>query len=236
MKAWACRVLARMSVAISVRDLEFRYAGGPFCLRVDSLRIDAGSRVGLVGPSGSGKTTLLQLVSGIELPQQGCIEVGDLTVTDLTDAERRRFRIQRVGSVFQEFELLEYLDVLDNILLPYRIHGALELDDEVRGRAIALAESTGIGDLLHRGVRRLSQGERQRVAICRALLPEPDLLLADEPTGNLDPKSKDVVFDLLLQHASTEGATLIAATHDHGLLGRFDRVVDLASLVAGEPA
>ena len=221
-----------MSVAVSIRDLEFRYADGPFCLRVDSLQIEAGARVGLVGPSGSGKTTLLQLVSGIELPQRGRIDVGELSVTSLTDAERRRFRIRRVGSVFQEFELLDYLDVLDNILLPYRIHGALQLDDGVRDRAIALAESTGIGDLRNRGVRRLSQGERQRVAICRALLPQPELLLADEPTGNLDPKSKDVVFDLLLQHASREGATLIAATHDHGLLDRFERVVDLASFVA----
>jgi len=221
-----------MSVAVSIRDLEFRYAGGPFCLRVDSLRIDPGARVALVGPSGSGKTTLLQLISGIELPQRGRIDVGELSVTALTDAERRRFRILRVGSVFQEFELLDYLDVLDNILLPYRIHGALVLDDDVRNRAIALAESTGIGGLLRRGVRRLSQGERQRVAICRAVLPRPELLLADEPTGNLDPKSKDVVFDLLLQHASSEGATLIAATHDHGLLDRFDRVVDLASVVA----
>jgi putative ABC transport system ATP-binding protein len=214
------------AAAVELRDLDFRYGEGGFRLRIPELRVERGARVAVIGPSGSGKTTLLHLVAGIAAPRAGRVVTDGVEVTGLDDAARRAFRIRRIGLVFQEFELLEYLNVLDNILLPYRIHPALRLDPAVRERARALARSVGIGDKLGRFAERLSQGERQRVAVCRALLAEPPLLLADEPTGNLDPANKDRVLDILLDHARQSGATLLTVTHDRDLLERFDRVID----------
>jgi ABC-type lipoprotein export system ATPase subunit len=128
--------------------------------------------------------------------------------------------------VFQEFELLDHLTVLDNILLVYRISPALKIDGGVRERAAQLANNVGMGDKLRRFVRRLSQGERQRVAVCRALLTEPPLLLCDEPTGNLDPANKGHVLDILVDYVQSTNATMVAVTHDHEILARFDSVVD----------
>ena len=144
----------------------------------------------------------------------------------MSDEQRRRFRVSTIGLVFQEFELLEYLTVLDNILLPYRIHPALTLDAGVRERAAALADRVGIADKLSRHPRRLSQGERQRVAVCRAVLTDPPLLLTDEPTGNLDPVNRERVLDILFDYVQESGTTLVSVTHDREILGRFGRVVD----------
>jgi putative ABC transport system ATP-binding protein len=142
-----------------------------------------------------------------------------------------------VGLVFQEFELLEYLTVLDNILLPYRINPAMKLDAAVRARAKELAREVDIADKLDRYSTKLSQGEKQRVAVCRALLSEPTLLLADEPTGNLDPNNKGRVLDILFEYAERTGATLVTVTHDHDLIGRFGRVIDFRDFYsAGAPA
>jgi ABC-type lipoprotein export system ATPase subunit len=182
---------------IELENLEFRYGEGDFRLRIRELTVDRGSKVAVVGPSGSGKTTFLHLVAGISLPRAGRVTTGGIELTALDDAARRAFRIRHIGLVFQEFELLEYLNVLDNILLPYRIDPVLRLDLEVRERAVRLAERVGIADKLGRFAHRLSQGEKQRVAVCRALLVEPELLLADEPTGNLDPANKGRVLDIL---------------------------------------
>jgi ABC-type lipoprotein export system ATPase subunit len=151
-------------------------------------------------------------------------------VTSLDDSGRRDFRVRNIGLVFQEFELLEYLNVFDNILLPYRISAGLRLHRGVRERAVELARQMGIADKLARFANLLSHGEKQRVAVCRALLAEPDLLLADEPTGNLDPGNKGRVLDLLCDYTDSSGATLVAVTHDHDLLGRFGRVIDFNEL------
>jgi putative ABC transport system ATP-binding protein len=156
-------------------------------------------------------------------------------VHQLTDAERRDFRITSIGFVFQDFELLDYLSVLDNILHPYRITGALVLDQTVRARAKTLAENMGIGDKLARFPDELSQGEKQRAAICRALLPQPTVILADEATGNLDPDNKKVILDLLFDSVNNHDATLLAVTHDHELLSRFDRVIDFQNFRQGAP-
>ena len=213
---------------IDLHDVEFRYASGNFRLTVPRFEVEPGEVAAVIGPSGSGKTTLLHLVAGIVLPQSGRVVVGEREVSALGDAERRAFRIAHMGLVFQEFELLEYLSVLDNALLPYRITTALQLDRDVAARARDLAGDVGIGDKLGRPVRRLSHGEKQRVAICRALVPDPSILLADEPTGNLDPTTKERVIDLLLAHARKHDTTVLTVTHDHGLLDRFDRVVDVS--------
>jgi ABC-type lipoprotein export system ATPase subunit len=159
-------------------------------------------------------------------PFRGIVRVQKRQVSELGDRERRNFRITTVGFVFQDFELLDYLDVLDNILHPYRITGALKLDKSVKRRAALLAEEMGIGDKLKRMADDLSHGEKQRAAICRALLPQPELILADEATGNLDPDNKNRIMDLLFRSIEAHEATLLAVTHDHELLNRFDRVID----------
>lgn len=223
---------------IRVTDLEFHYGEGEFRLRVPDLEIERATTAAFIGPSGSGKTTLLNLIAGIILPQNGLIVTNAARVTDLSDGERRDFRIANIGLVFQEFELLEYLTVLDNILLPYRINPSLRLDKPVRRRAVELAERMGIADKLERHPGKLSQGERQRVAVCRAVLPQPTLLLTDEPTGNLDPGNKGRVLDIILDYAEESGATLLTVTHDHDLLDRFQRVIDIKQFGAfgDEPA
>ena len=213
---------------ITIDSLAFGYPNSRFHLAIPELRVALGEKLAVIGPSGSGKTTLLNLVSGILMPEHGTVRVADTEVSALSDARRRAFRIRTIGFVFQDFELLDYLNVLDNILHPYRITSALRLDQAVRERAETLAERMGIGDKLSRRANELSQGERQRVAICRALLPGPGLLLADEATGNLDPLNKGRILDLLFDSVDAHGASLLAVTHDHELLPRFDRVVDFA--------
>ena len=217
---------------IRLNDIVFRYSGAEFELRIPELAIGAAETVAIAGPSGSGKTTLLNLIAGIAAPASGTIRIADTEIASLGEAERREFRIRGIGLVFQEFELLEYLDVLDNILLPFRIAAGLEVTNEVRGRATSLASEVGIGDKLKRHPSHLSHGERQRVAVCRALLAEPDLLLADEPTGNLDPVNRDRVLDILFDYVSRRSATLVTVTHDHELFDRFDRVIDIRDLNA----
>jgi ABC-type lipoprotein export system ATPase subunit len=211
---------------IRINGLTFQYPGADFHLQVPAFQVQAGEKVAVIGPSGSGKTTLLNLLAGILVPDSGTIQVNEHNVSGLTDAGRRNFRVSNIGFVFQEFELIDYLNVLDNILHPYRITRSLKLTPEVRAHAVSLAESMEIGAKLNRAINRLSQGEKQRVAICRALLPAPGLILADEATGNLDPRNKGQILDLLFRSVADRGATLLAVTHDHELLPRFDRVID----------
>jgi ABC-type lipoprotein export system ATPase subunit len=217
---------------IGITDLQFDYGEGDFALRIPELRVERGERVALIGPSGSGKTTLLDLIAGIATPQRGRVVTKGLEVTALDDARRREFRIRNIGLVFQEFELLEHLSVLDNVLLPYRINPSMRLEPRVRERAVELAARVGVADKLGRFARRLSQGEKQRAAVCRALIAEPELLLADEPTGNLDPANKGRVLDILFDYAEERGATLLTVTHDRDLLGRFGRVIDFKAFHA----
>ena len=211
---------------IDIDAHEFHYPQGEFRLSIPRMTVEQGEKVAVIGPSGSGKTTLLNLIAGIQLPQQGTIRVGEHAVSASSDAKRRDFRITNIGFVFQDFELLDYLNVIDNILHPYRITDALTLTREVQQRAIELADGLGIGDMLKRFSGELSQGEKQRAAICRALLTQPRLLLADEATGNLDPRNKGKILDLLFENVESSNATLLAVTHDHELLPHFDRIID----------
>lgn len=214
---------------ISIRDLDFTHPDGGFSLRIPAFDVARGEKVAVVGPSGTGKTTLLNLLAGILLPRSGSVTVAGATVSGLSDTDRRAFRISTIGFVFQNFELVEYLSARENILYPFRITDRLTLDRAARDRAEALARAVGLSDKLHRKPHALSQGEKQRVAICRALVGRPQLLLADEATGNLDPDNKTLILDLLFEQAEAAGATLLAVTHDHDLLPRFDRVVDFAA-------
>lgn len=212
---------------ISIENAQFRYPGSDFCLHVPRLEIAAGRSVAVVGPSGSGKTTLLNLAAGILTPNEGSVTIAEVELSKRSEPQRREFRVAKIGMVFQEFELLEHLSVIDNILLPCRITPILQQDSVTRERAAALAGEVGIGDKLRRYPRKLSQGERQRVAICRAMLLQPPLLLCDEPTGNLDPVNKEHVLDILLDYVRRTDATLLAVTHDHGVLDRFDETFDV---------
>jgi len=215
---------------ISIKHLEFRYPRGGFRLRLAALDIAERERVAVVGASGSGKTTLLELIAGIRRPGAGVIEVAGQDLAVLTDRQRRGFRVRRVGLIFQAFELLDYLNVRDNIMLPYRISPDLEATDDTDPRLEQMTRDMGIIERLERFPHELSQGERQRVAICRALITAPDLILADEPTGNLDPDNKQRVLKLLLDQVERHAATLVMVTHDHDLLAPFDRVLDMRAL------
>ena len=215
---------------IAVENLVFQYPRSTFTLRVPELSVADGEKVALAGPSGSGKTTLLHLLAGILVPDQGKIVIGETQPPRLGDAGRRAFRIGKLGLVFQDFQLLEYLDVFENILLPYRINPALRLTAAVRERALQLARETGIDHRLNHRPGRLSQGEKQRAALCRALLTQPLCLLADEPTGSLDPAAKTRVLEVIFSQCTRARAALLMVTHDTGLLGRFDRAIHLAEV------
>ncbi len=214
---------------IEIRDLDFAYPGGGFRLTVPELVLESGERTAIVGPSGTGKTTLLNLIAGLVTPDRGTIRLDGEDIAGLGDGARRAFRARRIGFVFQDFALLDYLTARDNILYPFRIGAGLNVDASARDRADALARACGIGDKLARHPAQLSQGEQQRVALCRALVTEPQLVLADEATGNLDPSNKTAILDLMFDRAADQGATLLAVTHDHDLLPRFDRVIDFAT-------
>lgn len=216
---------------IEVSGLEFEFATGDFRLDIDELVVPDGGQVAVIGPSGTGKTTLLNLVAGILTPSRGSVSVNQVNVGELSDSTRRNFRVANIGLVFQEFELVEYLTVLDNILLPFRINSSLRLTDDTTKRARTLADRLEVADKLRRYPHQLSQGERQRVAICRALVVNAKTVLADEPTGNLDPVNKNRVVDLLLDYAAEHKVTLLAVTHDHGLLDRFQRVIDFDDFI-----
>ena len=154
---------------ISLQEVYFRYSFGDFTMSVDQLHVDRSEKVGVVGPSGSGKTTLLNLIAGILLPEKGQVNVSNIAINTMTDKSRRDYRIKNIGFIFQDFGLLDYLNIQDNILHPYRITGVLSLTVEVREKAVELARQMGIAEKLLRHPSDLSQGERQRAAICRLL-------------------------------------------------------------------
>jgi putative ABC transport system ATP-binding protein len=217
-------------VMIEVNNVAFCYKVGGFRIDIPKLEVQTGEKVAVIGPSGGGKTTLLHLLAGVLTPSAGRITVDGVEVSALGHEDRQDYRALRMGMVFQEFELLAYLDVIDNVLLPYRISPVHTLDDEARERAKALVQEVGLNGKQRRYPHHLSQGERQRIAVCRALVTRPAILLGDEPTGNLDPENRDRIMATLWRYAEETEAPLVAVTHDHELLGRFDRTVDVGEL------
>ncbi len=217
---------------IDISNLAFRYHGrgseasSSFGMRVEAFAVPRGASAALVGPSGSGKTTLLRLIAGTLRADSGSINVNDHTITVFSDGELGRFRIRNVGQVFQAFELLSYLTVTENVMLPWYISGDGRKAD-VRRRAADLLRGVGLASKLRARPGELSHGEQQRVAVCRAMLNNPALLLADEPTGNLDQENKQNVVDLLVEQARSNDSTLLMVTHDESLLGKFDSVLDM---------
>jgi putative ABC transport system ATP-binding protein len=218
---------------IRCQQLRFAYAGDAFELRIEAFAVAAGEAVALVGPSGCGKTTLMNLISALLVPASGSVVVGGVEVSRFPLAARQQFRLGTIGLVPQNFELLDYLTIRENILLPFRLGAGAGVDERARSRCEELAGKAGIASHLERYPEQLSQGERQRAALCRGLVTAAPLILADEPTGNLDPENQDRIVSLLLEEARGIGATVVMITHDPVLLPRFDRVVDVLALRKG---
>ena len=215
---------------LQIEDLKFWYTGKEFQLEISNLKINKGSKVAIFGKSGSGKTTLAHLISGILKPQSGLIRFMGQNISNLSDGERRAYRIKNIGFIFQEFELIEYLSVLDNLILPYKLNKSLSLNEETINRAKAIAGRIEIENKLHKYPNQLSGGERQRLATARALITSPALVIADEPTGNLDTQTANKVLNEIINQSSKSNSTLLMITHDPRLLESFDQVIDLNKL------
>lgn len=213
---------------ITVSNIEFDYGRNGFQLMIDELTFSDGEKVAIIGASGSGKSTLLQLLSGILVPTSGTITIDNHPINQLSDAERRAFRLKNIGAVFQNFELIEYLNGYNNVLNTFRLNPILKLNTKDINHADFLIEKMGLSDKKSRYPSQLSQGEQQRFAICRALVTNPKYIFADEPTGNLDPANKDVILNLLFESVAISKSTLLTVTHDRNLLERFDRVIDFS--------
>ncbi|HXE28091.1 MAG TPA: ABC transporter ATP-binding protein [Stellaceae bacterium] len=199
-------------------------AAGPVnVLRGISATIESGTTIGLVGPSGSGKSTLMMVLGGLERVTSGKVEIAGTDLNALSEDALARFRRDRIGIVFQSFHLVPTMSALENVAVP------LELAGRADAFAVAAAglEAVGLKDRLHHYPSQLSGGEQQRVAIARAFAPQPSLLLADEPTGNLDGETGKQVIDLLFALHAERGTTLLLITHDPALAERCDRIIHL---------
>ena len=215
------------NLILQIRDLHFQYPASDFKIEISDIKITQGSKIAISGKSGSGKTTLIHLISGILKPQSGKILFYDESITDMNDKEIRKHRISNIGFIFQEFELLEYLNVMDNLILPYKINKSLVLDAEIEDKAKEIANRIGIGNKLDQHPKQLSGGERQRLAIARALITSPPLIIADEPTGNLDEKTSNIVMDEITDQVSYTNSTLIMISHNNELISSFDEIIDI---------
>lgn len=219
--------------AVELQDVRFRYRGGRDVLDIPELRVMRGERLFLHGPSGSGKTTLLGLLAGVLVPSAGRLEVLGEPLGALRGAARDRFRAAHVGYVFQMFNLIPYLSVRDNILLPIRLSGARRArlaGADPRAEVARLAEVLELQGLLGEPVTALSVGQQQRVAVARALIGAPELIVCDEPTSALDADRRDRFLSLLFASCAESQATLVFVSHDLGLAPKFGRTVSLPQI------
>lgn len=187
------------------------------------LQVAAGESVAILGASGCGKSTLLGLLAGLDVPTEGAVWVGDVNLSDLDEDARAAVRGKTLGFVFQAFHLLSGLTALENVMLPLELTGG----KQARNRALKALDQVGLGPRVDHYPRQLSGGEQQRVAIARAFVVEPRLLLADEPTGNLDRETGERIQDLLFQLNAQHGTTLVLVTHDVELARRCGRTLKL---------
>ncbi len=215
-------------VLIRARGLSREYhAGKQAVAALAGVDLDAqrGEFVALVGPSGSGKSTLLNLLGGLDRPTNGTICINDLELSRAKEAQLVRFRREQIGFIFQSFNLLPMRSAVENVETPLVLAGAKS--KERRQRALELLDSVGLGPRAHHKPNELSGGEMQRVAVARALANRPLLLLADEPTGNLDTKTGQGILDLLREAVSSQGVTMMLVTHDLRVASYADRVVHM---------
>ncbi len=225
-----------MQAACRFADVHFAWPGQPDCLVIGNAAVNLKKQVFLHGPSGCGKSTLLALLGGILLPKSGTLEVLGTNPALLSGRERDRFRVDRIGFIFQQFNLIPYLDVLGNVLLPCRFSPrraarAVERDGSAEDSARSILATMGMaGDVLRRPAGRLSVGQQQRVAAARALIGQPELIIADEPTSALDADRQQDFLDLLQAECRAAGSTLIFVSHDQRLAARFDERISLPEI------
>ena len=222
---------------VRISDMTMQFSSGGRTLTVldgINLTIPPKQFVAIVGPSGSGKSTLLGLIAGLDRPTSGSIRIGDRTISDLGEDDLARFRSEKIGIVFQSFHLIPTLTAIENVQVPLELLGNPDAEPE----AERLLDAVGLLDRKDHFPVQLSGGEQQRVAVVRAYAARPALLLADEPTGNLDSANGARVIDLLLRLHRDQGSTLILVTHNSSLAARADRIVSLSDgrIAADEPA
>ena len=222
---------------VEIAGLRFAWPGAQHdCLAVESLALAAGSTTFLYGPSGCGKSTLLGLLAGVLLPQAGHVSLLGTEWHTLSSARRDAFRADHVGYIFQQFNLLPYLSVIDNVLLPCRFSKrrngrAARSLGSARAQAESLLQRVGLpAALWSRPAAAISVGQQQRVAAARALIGAPEVVIADEPTSSLDAALRDAFMDLLLGACRDAGSTLVFVSHDERLAGRFDQQVSLVAI------
>lgn len=229
--------------AIALAEVRFAWPGaGAFTLTVPRFEVEQGERVLLVGPSGSGKSTLLALLAGIAAPQAGTVSVAGARFDRMSGPARDHFRADRLGVIFQMFNLLPYLSVLDNVLLPLRLSPARRArvpDAAAEAARLLAAVNLNRPGLARQKAATLSTGQQQRVAAARALIGSPSLIIADEPTSALDRDRQAGFLHLLFAEADRSGTTVVMVSHDESLAPRFSRMVrltDIAGVQAAEAA
>ena len=224
-----------MSKILKIHELEKKYTSGSkelTVIRNISFEVEEGSIFSIVGPSGSGKTTLLGLCAGLDQPTSGSVILCGTEMQQLNEDERAALRNKKVGFIFQNFQLLPTLTALENVSVPLELQG----DKNATKYAIELLEKVGLGDRLHHYPTQLSGGEQQRVALARAFSNKPEILFADEPTGNLDAATGEKVIQLLFDLNKAAGTTLVIITHDLDLANRTQQILHLkgGEIVANE--
>jgi putative ABC transport system ATP-binding protein len=212
------------SITVDSVVVEHQTASGPVrALDGVSFTVDTGSSVAITGPSGGGKSTLLGVVGGLARPTSGTVRIGDAQISELSERDRSDFRRSHIGFVYQADNLLPFLTLLENVGLQLSLNG----EPSGTGRSLAMLANLGLAGLAYRLPDHLSGGQRQRAAVARAIVHQPAIILADEPTGALDAANAVGVIDLLLGMQREVGATLIMVTHDRDAAGRLDRQIQL---------
>ena len=222
-----------MQSAIELNDVRFSWLkDGQPVIDIGCLSLARSERLFLRGPSGSGKTTLLSLVAGINTPESGVLKVLDTSLPTMTNGQRDQFRADHIGFVFQLFNLIPYLNVRDNVLLPLRFSRQRQKRcANATDEAVQLLEHLGLrGDVLEAIPSALSVGQQQRVAAARALIGKPDIVIADEPTSSLDADNREQFIELLMRECEESGAALLFVSHDNSLAKLFDRCVNLSDI------
>ena len=212
-------------ILISVRDVDRVYSKGGesvYALKGVTLDVFRGEYLSIMGPSGSGKTTLFNMMGALDRPTRGEVRVGEVSLPKLSSLELAFFRCRHIGYVFQTYNLIEWLTALENVALPATFLGLSEADSA--RRAAEILERVGLGDRLRHKPLELSGGQQQRVAIARALTNRPAIILADEPTANLDTRTGEEIIELLSQLRRQDGVTVVTATHDHKMLAASSRI------------
>lgn len=226
------------AAAIRLTDVRFRWRpGAPLVLDIPEFEMPAGARVFLAGPSGSGKTTLLNVIGGVAAPEAGAVTVLGTEFGEISGRRRDAFRADHVGFVFQMFNLVPYLSLVDNVVLPCRFSARRRQRAEARSGDVA-AEARRLlehmrldaATLADRSVAELSVGQQQRAAAARALIGRPELVIADEPTSAVDAEARDAFLALLFEEVEASGASLLFVSHDRSLAPRFDRALSLGEL------